>query len=132
MFVLKVAGNKGVLWSWCINEKSVNGGEEKAPSWKGEWKNTGGEKSVYRKSFTFKGENNFEIQNSRVQGGEQYSGTYKHIESNDYEFDYGGGSDNITIIVEKNTMKVHSSGKDNICEYTKVDKIRNKYENPWK
>jgi hypothetical protein len=20
----KVAGNKGVLWSWCINEKSVN------------------------------------------------------------------------------------------------------------
>lgn len=25
-------------------------------------------------------------------------------------------------------MKVHSSGKDTICEYTKVDKIRNKYE----
>jgi hypothetical protein len=106
-------------------------GEKKAPSWKGEWKNTGGEKSVCRKSFTFKGENNFEIQNSRVQGGEQSSGTYKHIESNDYEFDYGGGSDNFTIIVEKNTMKVHSSGKDTICEYTKVDKIRNKYENPW-
>lgn len=43
-------------------------GEEKAPSWKGEWKNSGGDKSVCRKSFTFKGENNFEIQNSRVQG----------------------------------------------------------------
>ncbi|PAW26625.1 hypothetical protein BKC07_23820 [Peribacillus simplex] len=106
-------------------------GEEKAPSWKGEWKNSGGDKRVCRKSFTFKGENNFEIQNLRVQGGEQSSGTYKHIESNDYEFDYGGGSDNFTIIVEKNTMKVHSSGKDTICEYTKVDKIRNKYENPW-
>lgn len=65
------------------------------------------------------------------EGGEQSSGTYKHIESNDYEFDYGGGSDNFTIIVEKNTMKDHSSGKDTICEYTKVDKIRNKYENPW-
>ena len=25
-------------------------------------------------------------------------------------------------------MKVHSSGKDTIYEYTKVDKIRNKYE----
>ncbi|MEX6701748.1 hypothetical protein ABS315_19330 [Peribacillus frigoritolerans] len=50
-------------------------GEEKAPSWKGEWKNSGGDKRVCRKSFTFKGENNFEIQNSRVQGGEQSSGT---------------------------------------------------------
>ncbi|MFS0600199.1 hypothetical protein AB1L16_26355 [Peribacillus frigoritolerans] len=54
-------------------------GEEKAPSWKGEWKNSGGDKRVCRKSFTFKGENNFEIQNSRVQGGEQSSGTYKGI-----------------------------------------------------
>lgn len=98
-------------------------GEEKAPSWKGEWKNTGGEKSVCRKSFTFKGENNIEIQNSRVQGGEQSSGTYKHIESNDYEFDYGGGSDNFTIIIEKNTMKVHSSGKDTIANILKSIKF---------
>ncbi|WP_350301390.1 hypothetical protein [Peribacillus frigoritolerans] len=106
-------------------------GEEKAPSWKGTWKKKDGEKSVCRDSFTFKGENNFEIQNSRVQGGEQSSGTYKHIENNDYEFDYGGGFDNFTIIVEKNTMKVQLSGKDIICEYNKVDKIRKKYENPW-
>ncbi|WHY54752.1 hypothetical protein [Peribacillus simplex] len=50
-------------------------GEGKALSWKGTWKNTDEEKSVCRDSFTFKGENNFEIQNSRFQGGEQSSGT---------------------------------------------------------
>ncbi|CAH0277181.1 hypothetical protein SRABI96_03868 [Peribacillus sp. Bi96] len=104
-------------------------GEEKAQSWKGTWKKVDEENSVCRDSFIFKGENNFEIQNSRVQGGEQSSGTYKHIENNDYEFDYGGGSNNFTIIVEKNTMKVQLA--DTICEYNKVDKIRKKYENSW-
>lgn len=41
-------------------------GEEKAPSWKGTWKKVDEENSVCRDSFIFKGENNFEIQNSRV------------------------------------------------------------------
>lgn len=42
-------------------------GEGKAPSWKGTWKNTDGEKSVCRDSFTFKGKTilKFKIQESR-------------------------------------------------------------------
>ncbi|MFD4932143.1 hypothetical protein ACFWMS_25270 [Peribacillus butanolivorans] len=90
-------------------------------SWNGTWEKIDGEKSVCRDSFTFKGENNFEIQNSRVQGGEHSSGTYKHIENNDYEFDYGGGSDNFIITVEGDTMKAQLSSSDNVCEYKKVD-----------
>lgn len=70
----------------------------------------------------------FKIQDSRAENNLL---VHKHIENNDYEFDYDGGSDNFTIIVEKNTMKVQLSGKDTICEYNKVDKIRTKYENPW-
>lgn len=98
------------------------GGEsETSNSFNGTWEKADGEPSVCRDSFTFKGENSFQIQNSRVQGGESSSGTYKHVENNDYQFDYGGGYDIFSIEENDNTMNVQMAGSDNVCEYNKVN-----------
>lgn len=101
----------------CGKEKSFTSSLD----WNGTWEKLDGENSVCRDSFTFKGDNTFEIQNSRTQGGERSSGTYEAIEGNDYQFDYGGGSDIFNISFEEETMKVQLSGKDTVCNYNKVD-----------
>jgi len=103
-----------ILLTACSNETSSN-------SFNGTWEKADGEPSVCRDSFTFLGENNFQIQNSRVQGGETSSGTYKNIENNDYQFDYGGGYDSFNIEVNDDTMSVQMAGSDNVCEYNKVN-----------
>ena len=103
-----------ILLTACSSETSSN-------SFNGTWEKADGEPSVCRDSFTFSGENNFQIQNSRVQGGETSSGTYKHIEKNDYQFDYGGGYDSFNIEVNDDTMSVQMAGSDNVCEYNKVN-----------
>lgn len=98
----------------CSDNKTAN-------IFNGTWEKAVGEANVCRDSFTFKGANNFEIQNSRVQGGENSSGTYKHIENNDYQFDYGGVSDMFNIEVTDNIMNVQMSGSDNVCKYNKIN-----------
>ncbi|MBT2281680.1 hypothetical protein J7E51_27890 [Priestia megaterium] len=87
----------------------------------GKWEKADGEPAVCRDSFTFKGEDTFEIQNSRAQGGESSSGNYKNIEGDDYQFDYGGGSDMFTLKVDGDTMTAQMSGSKNICKYNKTE-----------
>ncbi len=98
----------------CSDNKATN-------TFNGTWEKADGEPSVCRDSFTFKGEDTFEIQNSRVQGGERSSGTYKHVENNDYKFDYGGVSDMFNIEIKDDVMNVQMSGSDNVCKYNKVE-----------
>jgi hypothetical protein len=86
----------------------------------GTWKKAKGESSVCRDSFTFSEKNTFEIKNSRLQGGERSSGTYKLVEDNKYQFDYGMGYDTFNIDVKGNTMKVSISGDDLVCKYKKA------------
>ncbi|MED4587875.1 hypothetical protein [Priestia flexa] len=88
-------------------------------SFNGTWEKAEGEPAVCRDSFTFKGDNVFEIQNSRAQGGETSSGTYKNVEENDYQFDYGGASDMFTIEIEGNSMTAQMAGSKNVCKYNK-------------
>jgi hypothetical protein len=86
----------------------------------GSWEKVGDDAGC-RESFTFSGENNFEVQNSRLQGGETLTGTYTNTEGNDYTFNYGQGTNNFTIEVNDNSMNVQLQGSDNVCEYTKVN-----------
>jgi hypothetical protein len=88
----------------------------------GKWEKTEG--SVFcRESFTFQKENTFQFKNSNKTSGSTVTGTYKHIEDNDYQFDYGGGYDMFTIKLNKNggTMTVQMADSDNICTYDKVE-----------
>lgn len=88
----------------------------------GTWEKATGEASVCRDSYTFSGENSFQIQNSRIQGGENSSGTYDHVEGNEYQFNYGAGYDTFYIeLNNNNTMNVQFQNKDNAtCKYEKV------------
>ena len=87
----------------------------------GTWEKVDVEEVGCRDSFTFKGNNKFEVQDSRLQGGKKYTGTYKNIGENDYQFNYNEGTNNFTIEVTDNTMNVQMSGSDNVCKYTKVN-----------
>ncbi|MBU8855383.1 MULTISPECIES: hypothetical protein [Priestia] len=103
-----------ILLSAC-GSKETTGPE----AFNGKWEKADGEPAVCRDSFSFKGEDTFEIQNSRTQGGETSTGTYKKIEGDDYQFDYGGGSDMFTIKIDGDTMTAQMSGSKNICKYNK-------------
>ena len=88
----------------------------------GKWVKVKDEKAVCRDSFTFKGEDTFEYQNSRLQGSEHATGTYKKVEGDDYQFDYGGGYDTFTIKVDGDTMTAQMGGSDNVCKYERSEK----------
>lgn len=85
----------------------------------GEWVKADGEDTVCRDSFTFKGEDTFEYQNSRAQGSEHATGTYKNVEGDDYQFDYGGGYDTFTLKLDGDTMTAQMSGSERVCKYNK-------------
>jgi major membrane immunogen (membrane-anchored lipoprotein) len=91
-----------------------------ANNFNGTWEKANGESGICWDSFTFSGKDSFEIKNSRVQGGEHSSGTYKLIEGTKYQFDYGMGSDMFNIEIKGNTMKVQRSSNTIVCKYNKA------------
>ena len=97
------------------------GDNKTANTFNGTWEKVDAKEGGCRDSFTFKENNKFEVQDSRLQGGKKYTGTYKNIEDNDYEFNYNEGTNVFTIEVNDNTMNVQMSGSDNVCKYTKVN-----------
>jgi len=76
--------------------------------------------NICDESYTF-GEKTFDIEGSEYKGGEDFSGTYKNIEDNKYQFDYGGVSDTYTLKVKDNTLTVKLNSSDNVCKYTKAE-----------
>lgn len=96
----------------CSNETSSN--------FNGTWEKAKGESSICSDSFTFSGKDAFEIQNSRIQGGETSSGTYKHLQKDQYQFNYGMGYDTFKIDVNGNTMDVTLLGHNSVCKYNKA------------
>ncbi|MBD7939762.1 hypothetical protein H9655_22225 [Cytobacillus sp. Sa5YUA1] len=92
-----------------------------ANSFIGTWEKVDTEEAGCRDSFVFKDNNQFEVQNSKLQGGKLLTGTYEHIENNDYKFNYSEGTNNFTIEVEDQSMTVTMAGSDNVCEYNKID-----------
>lgn len=90
-----------------------------ANNFNGTWEKANGELGVCWDSFTFSGKDSFEIKNSRVQGGESSSGTYKLVGGTKYQFDYGMGYDTFNIEVKDNLMKVQRSSNNIVCKYNK-------------
>ena len=98
----------------CSDNKTAN-------IFNGTWEKTNVKAVGCRDTFTFKDNNKFEVQDSRLQGGKKYTGTYKNIEDNDYQFNYNEGTNVFKIEVTDTIMNVQMSGSDNVCKYNKVN-----------
>jgi hypothetical protein len=99
---------------------SILGACSKDTNFNGTWVRAKGESVICRDSFTFSGSNNFTVQDSSAQGGHKYSGVYKHLDGDQYQFDYGIGNNTFKIDVNGNTMDVTLLGQDSVCKYNKA------------
>jgi hypothetical protein len=99
---------------------SILGACSSVQNFNGTWIKAKGESVICRDSFTFSGSDAFTVHDSVAQGGNTYSGVYKQLKGDQYQFNYGIGYNLFNIAENGNTLNVSMPGSNMVCKYNKV------------